>query len=185
MHRLGDKEDLAERIRRERAARGWSSARLIDEMQALGVSTPRSAITKIEKGQREVSAHELWALGQVFGTTPDDLLKPIALVEQERAAELLERRHEGIAGLMGTITELVQVFAALDREFEQNPEVWEWVFNRADAQDDRWVPAVHPADRFGVLEHPVVGPVIREALAALIVHASGIVEEPEGNHGKH
>jgi len=68
---------LADRIAREREARGWSRESLAKRVTDVGCPIDATAIWKIEKGDppRRIVVNELVALSRVFGTTfMEDLL---------------------------------------------------------------------------------------------------------------
>ena len=71
-------EQVAERVRRLRAARGWTAQDLADACADAGFpALTRSTIAKIESGVRvSVSADELAALAAAFKIDPADLLAP-------------------------------------------------------------------------------------------------------------
>ncbi|MEO3786875.1 helix-turn-helix transcriptional regulator [Actinocorallia sp. B10E7] len=72
VHRL-----IAARIKRLRNERGWSAAKLAEEMTAAGVRWDRSIVANFENGRRSyVTAEELVALGEVLDVAPAALLLP-------------------------------------------------------------------------------------------------------------
>jgi transcriptional regulator with XRE-family HTH domain len=67
---------LAERIRIERNARGWSYDQLASAMTEVGCSIQPSAIFKIEKGDppRRITVNEFVALSEVWAIPLDRLV---------------------------------------------------------------------------------------------------------------
>lgn len=66
---------LAVNLLRARNARGLSTTRLSAALKEFGQPIPPTGITRIEKGQRHVSASELIALGEVLNVDPMMLVR--------------------------------------------------------------------------------------------------------------
>ena len=79
--------NLAQRIARERRRKGWSAADLARRVSEAGVRIPPNAVTRVEQGQRKVGVNELVALARALGTTVDDLLTDMAVVDDRELAE--------------------------------------------------------------------------------------------------
>ncbi len=86
---IGGEANLAERIKYEREAEGWSPAQLAKAMTEAGCSISTSAIYKVEAGERTIKVDELIALSQVFDLTVENLLTPMAVLKQEWAEQRL------------------------------------------------------------------------------------------------
>lgn len=69
-------ETVAANVRRVRAARGWSTYELAGKLAKAGRPIAPSAISKIERGERQVSTDELVTLAVAFGVSPSALLLP-------------------------------------------------------------------------------------------------------------
>lgn len=69
---------VAERIKQEREARGWSTVTVADKMAEAGHPLNQSAIWRIESGKprRRVNLDEALGFCQVFGLTMDELTAP-------------------------------------------------------------------------------------------------------------
>src|SRR5215217_1266123 len=68
---------IAGRVRELRTAKGWSAAKLAQEMNALGVHWERLVVTKLETGRRRsISVDELLALSIALGVPIFGLLLP-------------------------------------------------------------------------------------------------------------
>lgn len=73
---IGAEDRLALRIATERKARGWSCAKLAEEMTAAGCSIVGSAIYKIEAGnpRRSIFVDELVTLSRIWAIPVERLL---------------------------------------------------------------------------------------------------------------
>jgi transcriptional regulator with XRE-family HTH domain len=69
---------VAERIKQEREARGWSTVALAEKMAEAGHPVNQAAIWRIESGKprRRVNLDEALGFCQVFGLTMDELTAP-------------------------------------------------------------------------------------------------------------
>ncbi|MCX4675559.1 helix-turn-helix domain-containing protein [Streptomyces sp. NBC_01433] len=69
---------VAERIKQEREARGWSTVALAEKMAEVGHSLNQAAIWRIESGKprRRVNLDEALGFCKVFGLTMDELTAP-------------------------------------------------------------------------------------------------------------
>lgn len=65
---------VGEHVRRAREKKGLTQAQLAARLQVRGCDLTRSALAKIEAGQRHVYALEIKVLKEVLGVTFDDLL---------------------------------------------------------------------------------------------------------------
>ncbi|MET8947425.1 helix-turn-helix transcriptional regulator [Streptomyces sp. NPDC004542] len=68
---------VAANIARLRERRGLTTRQLSGELERAGRSIPASGITRMEKGERVVTADELVALAVAFGVSPSALLLPL------------------------------------------------------------------------------------------------------------
>jgi len=115
----GAEANLARRIQYERERRGLSYEALAKAMTDVGCKIQGSALFKVEKADppRRITVDELAALAEVFELDVSELLKPMELVEEERAAELLVR-------LQGRNRELGQLVAHMFNDFVDLAVVW-------------------------------------------------------------
>ncbi|MEU6705771.1 helix-turn-helix transcriptional regulator [Streptomyces wuyuanensis] len=82
---------IAERVRELRGRRGWSAAKLGEELSEHGVSWDRFAVANLEKGKRQtVTVQELLALAFVLDVAPVNLLVPL----DDRAYQVTTDRTE-------------------------------------------------------------------------------------------
>lgn len=68
---------VASRLATLRKNRGYSTRQLAAELERKGRSVSASGITRMEKGERVVTADDLVALAAVFGVSPVSLLLPL------------------------------------------------------------------------------------------------------------
>lgn len=112
---IGGEANLAERIKYEREAEGWSPAQLAKAMTEAGCSISTSAIYKVEAGERTIKVDELIALSQVFDLTVENLLTPMAVLKQEWAEQRLRDLDEAEAGLSQALSHLGDVWMDIYR----------------------------------------------------------------------
>lgn len=78
---------VGEQVRRHRERKGWTQARLSDELAALGEPMDRVVLTRIEKGTRGVTVDEVLLLALALGVSPAHLMMPRATAPVKLAAE--------------------------------------------------------------------------------------------------
>lgn len=106
---IGGEDNLAQRIKRERVARSLSYEALAKKMTAAGCPMQGSALFKIEKGEprRTIAVDELLAFAQVFDTDVPDLLRPVEVIDKERAKEVMSKLDDAGGRLAASSTDLV------------------------------------------------------------------------------
>lgn len=67
-------KQMGERIRQIREQKKMTQEQLSAKLQTLGCDLTRSAIAKIEVGQRHIYADEIKLICQIFGISCDELL---------------------------------------------------------------------------------------------------------------
>lgn len=72
----GRRNISGEQIRIARLKKRLSQKRLAAKAQTMGVILEQDAISRIENGSRMVQDYELWALAEVLGADPKDLMDP-------------------------------------------------------------------------------------------------------------
>ena len=96
---------LGHRIAELREERGITQEALAKELDI-----PRTAISRLENGQRDISYAEMRRLSEIFGVDPDDLAQVDRFTEKlayfrqtrpEQATEGLEKANEIIEALLG------------------------------------------------------------------------------------
>lgn len=75
---------VADNLARLRKVRGYSTRQLAGELERNGRSISASGITRMEKGERVVTADDLVALAAVFGVSPVSLLLPLTTAAEAR-----------------------------------------------------------------------------------------------------
>ena len=98
-------------------------------MTSAGCSLTTSAVYKIEdrEAPRRISVDELIALSQVLGTTVDDLLTPVEVLDAKRARQLLADLDNADDELEQAIGKLLQGFTELLELAANDPELFEYV----------------------------------------------------------
>ena len=66
-------KQMGENIRDLREKRGWTQGQLAARLQTEGCDVTRSALAKIEVGQRHLYSHEIKVLKEVFSVSFDEL----------------------------------------------------------------------------------------------------------------
>ncbi|MHC0432762.1 helix-turn-helix domain-containing protein [Streptomyces sp. O3] len=114
---------VAERIKQEREARGWSTVVLAEKMAEAGHQLNQAAIWRIESGKprRRVNLDEALGFCKVFGLAMDELTAPPmkyadALV-RELVRERIERSH-ALARLQKDAQRLKREIRDLDFELD-------------------------------------------------------------------
>jgi hypothetical protein len=97
-------------------------------MTSAGCSLTTSAVYKIEdrEAPRRISVDELIALSQILGTTVEDLLTPVEVLEKERARKLLKDLEEADDELVAVIRKFLDAYSELF-SLTHEPELFEYV----------------------------------------------------------
>jgi hypothetical protein len=125
--------NLARRIEYEREKRGMSYEALAKAMTEAGCKIHATAIHKVEKGDkqtgklRRILVNELTAFAEVFELSVIDLLKPMELVEEERAAELLAKLQDRNHALYVLVSEMFNDFVDLTVVGQDSEDVYNYV----------------------------------------------------------
>lgn len=163
--------NLAERIAEERRARGLSVERLAKAMTRAGCKMNGSAIHKIEKGSppRRINVDELLALAKVFETTVEDLLEPMEVRRNRRAAELL-KDYDAAKRTFGTAVEsLHRALIAMHQLAFQDDELFAYVVAHSGTGDrEAWPVVVYDDDS---LDASPINTAMEELHRALFVGA--------------
>lgn len=128
---IGGEANLAQRIVRELAYRGWSPAELARRMTEAGCSIGTSSVYKIldETKPRTISVDEFICLSRVFETTTDDLLTPVAALDNKRAKELLSELDGADERMFTGVMQAVEAHVKLFALRAESPELWDYVVN--------------------------------------------------------
>ena len=127
-------KNLARRIEQLRRARGWSYERLATEMRAAGCEITKAALYSIERSGRRITVNELMAFADLF-TAGDvaELLKPMELVDQERAHGLIEAVGDYYKTVGEVATKAFESLVALYELAYEDQELAEYVANHLSA----------------------------------------------------
>ena len=125
----GAEANLARRIQHERERRKLSYEALAQLVTAAGCKIQGSAIYKIEKATppRRITVDELTAFADVFDVSVSELLKPLELVQQEIASELLERMQARNRALFQLLTAMLNDFLDLNVVSHEDEDVFDYV----------------------------------------------------------
>lgn len=107
--------DFGKTVRAHRTAKGWTQADLAERAERYGMHLGQATIAKLESGNRPTSVGELFALGELFGVKPSELLAPPA--EPEPQATLTLQVETALRQMRAMETELIDV--AFRYQFEQ------------------------------------------------------------------
>ncbi|MEV7197154.1 helix-turn-helix transcriptional regulator [Streptomyces sp. NPDC093510] len=107
---------VADRIKQEREARGWSTVALAEKMAEAGHPVNQAAIWRIESGKprRRVNLDEALGFCQVFGLTMDELTAP-PMKHADPVIRGLVRDHIAKKAALARMQHDVQI---LEREIE-------------------------------------------------------------------
>lgn len=128
--------NLAKRVERERTACGWSYEALAQKMAGAGCAINKGALYSIEKSGRRITVDELMAFAEIFAEGDvADLLKPIELIEQERAHALIQAVGEYYVAFADAATKAFDSLVALYELAYENRELAEYVANHLSARN--------------------------------------------------
>ncbi|MGD0813929.1 MAG: helix-turn-helix transcriptional regulator [Verrucomicrobiota bacterium] len=68
---------IGPRVRKLRAAKGWTQEQFAVKLQLFGWDTSRDSITRLENQDRRVPDLELFVLAKVLGVKTDELFPPV------------------------------------------------------------------------------------------------------------
>lgn len=139
-HTLWSEDNLAERVRLEREARGWSTGALAERMTKAGYPMNQSAIWRIESGtpRRRINLDEAIGFAEVFATSLEDLLSPPQLAMHSRVKELIQEVRMRQREYLQASRALTAARQAFDDYLDRHPEVREeaeGAINQAMADD--------------------------------------------------
>ncbi|MGV9881709.1 helix-turn-helix transcriptional regulator [Streptomyces sp. NPDC003006] len=115
---------VAERIRMEREARDWSTARLAEEMTKAGHPINQSAIWRIESGKprRRVNLDEALGFCKVFDLPLDDLTSPPGQLMNPLVRRLVAEYVENWKEWRALAKRKDRIMAELDDYSKAHPE---------------------------------------------------------------
>ena len=128
----GAEANLARRVEYEREKRGLSYEALAKLVTETGCKIQGSAIYKIEKADppRRITVDELTAFAEIF-TDGDvaELLKPMEVVEDEHAKELLRALQQNERNLTVMFDDVMEVMVDLLDTQRDNRDLYDYVMN--------------------------------------------------------
>jgi transcriptional regulator with XRE-family HTH domain len=121
---LANARNVARRIQFERTRRGMSYEGLAKRLTDAGSPIQATAIFKIEKGDppRRITVDELVGFATVFDLSLDEMLLPMELVKNRRAAELAEEWTRAGAALTAVAEQLHRMYAEYFRMAHDEPD---------------------------------------------------------------
>ena len=124
-HSLWSEDNLAERVRLEREARGWSTATMAERMTQAGYPMNQSAIWRIESAEprRRINLDEAIGFAQVFSIPLDNLLGPPNLAMHARVKELIENISQRQREYRRASAAFIAARDEFDAYLDQHPEV--------------------------------------------------------------
>lgn len=127
--------NLARRIARERAARGWSHRTLAEQLTAAGMPVNASTVQRIETGRQDkVSVGMLVALARVFGRGVEQMLLPVELEDEQDALRIAQAALDQMGELYRVAAELERTLRELDGLAARNEDAYPFVVRRLEAK---------------------------------------------------
>ncbi|MBB4856271.1 transcriptional regulator with XRE-family HTH domain [Mycobacteroides chelonae] len=83
-------KQFGDRVRQARAERDWSQRKLAEALDEIGVKLDPSAVTRIERGNREVKLREAAAIAVALGVPIQDLSPSPSVSPREQFESLLQ-----------------------------------------------------------------------------------------------
>jgi transcriptional regulator with XRE-family HTH domain len=122
---LWSEDNLAERVRLEREARGWSTGTLAEKMSAAGFPVNQSAIWRIESAEprRRINLDEAIGFAEVFDIPLENLLGPPQLAMHARVKELIEDIRQRQREYLRASAAIIAARDEFDAYLDQHPEV--------------------------------------------------------------
>jgi len=124
-------ERVGRRLREYREDRKWSQRRLAEVLGANGLKLDPSAITRIERGQRDIKLHEATALASALRVKIDELVKhddddprQELADEFDWADDRRQKAQDALSGVALSYTRIVQLV-------EEHPNLIEALASRA------------------------------------------------------
>lgn len=128
--------NVAERVRRELRQRGWSPAYLAEAMTAAGCKIGTSSMYNLldEAKPRRITLDEVVALAGVLGTTIEDLLTPVDIIDKRKAAELTDKLTKSMDTIVREAAAYVDTHAELLELAVFEADLHEFVMSQIDSE---------------------------------------------------
>ena len=127
---LGSERSLARRVQLLCSQRGWKYPELAERMTAAGCPIQTSALYKMHSDPpRRVTVDEFVAMANVFDIDPEDLLRPVEVVEQEWAEDVARDLVGAASSMDDAQAELVRAALRLAEVGRSSPDLFEFITN--------------------------------------------------------
>lgn len=153
-------ERVGTRLREFREERNWSQRRLAEVLRANGLKLDPSAITRIERGQRDVKLHEATALAAALRVKLDQLVRHGDDDPRQELADEFDWADEQLQKTQAALSSVAVAYVRIVQLIEEHPSL-------VDALTSRAGEAATDTKRFLTLEARTItesGPHIRLAV---------------------
>ena len=116
---------FGDNVRRARAIKGWSQRRLAEALDVRGVKLDPSAVTRIERGVREVKLREAAAIAQCLGVDIQELMTPAGPEPLALVLHTLKSASNRMQAGRSALAEMASYLRAAEALLSQNPELVE------------------------------------------------------------
>ncbi len=111
------------RVRDARDGMQWSQRKLAEELERLGVKLDPSAVTRIERGTREVKLREAAAIATALGVKLEDLAPPPTATPREQFDAWVLSAGEQLAVARRALAAMVSSYAMALHVIDHHPDV--------------------------------------------------------------
>lgn len=117
--------NFGDNVRRARAIKGWSQRRLAEALDVRGVKLDPSAVTRIERGAREVKLREAAAFAQCLGVDIQELITPAGREPLAVVLQMLKSAADRMQAARSALAEMASYLTAVEALLSQYPELVE------------------------------------------------------------
>ena len=123
---IGGIDTVRERVRREMAAKEWTVPELSRQMESNGCPIQPKSLYRVfdDEQPRTITADEMIAFSRVFDVSLDDLITPIALLDNDRAQELVKEFQDIANDLDSLIDRALTAEAELTHIARKEPALY-------------------------------------------------------------
>jgi transcriptional regulator with XRE-family HTH domain len=175
-HSLGDVDlfsrSFGQNLRDARLRKGWSQRRLADVLESRGVRLDPSAVTRIERGSRDVKLREAAVFAECLDVELQQLMSPTGLDPLAMVLELLRNADGKVRVGRSALAEMALNVHAADAFLQLRPEVVEELRQHRGGDEARGVHELLVQDlRESVLQkHPIQVSDADKGLLGLLQH---------------
>lgn len=126
-------ERVGARLREFREERKWSQRRLAEVLHANGLKLDPSAITRMERGQRDVKLHEATALAAALRVKLDELVRHDDDDPRQELADEFDWADEGLQKAQGALSNVAMSYTRIVQLVEEYPDLIDALASRAGA----------------------------------------------------